>query len=99
MGRFSCPPRAVHSRLDIDRASEFPGPAATTHRLVGIVKIVVNGQFFTLANRAQAHVKDVASDDSRHQIRLAGVVDEFSAGAAYSPVDGPVVVKNKKVQS
>ena len=104
MGWFSCPARAVHSRLDIDCASAFPGPAATTHRLVGIVKVVVNGQFFTLANRAQAKLFDKGFPEIEpHRARIhqrfhldrAGRVQALAQRGAFEVQPGQTVKRGE----
>src|SRR5271169_821758 len=84
--------------LEIDGAAAVPRPADATHRLVGIVVVIVDAKFLSLSNRPQARIKDMPSQDARHQVGLTRMVDVFRARTAHAAVDGPVIVEHKQVR-
>src|ERR1700691_3138105 len=72
--------------------------AATTGSALDVAaEIVVDGQLFTAANRAEAHVQNVALHDAADEIRLAAMIDDLRAAAADGAVECPVSVHAEQI--
>ena len=75
----------------------MPRSAGAGHFFDILVEVVVDRQLFTFANVPQAHIKNMALEDPRITVRVAGMVDVLSAAAIYVSVDAPVRIQSEQI--
>ena len=90
----------IRSRFDL---FEVDGPAAQSRpAFAGYVfnvfgEMVIDGQLLAFADRAAAHVKNMAFPDNGDNVRVAAVVDVFGAAAAHGAVESPVIIEREQI--
>ncbi len=82
---------------EVDGAAAFGGATLAFDALDFLIEAVVYGEFFAGFYIAGTEVDDVALDDAGDEVRVAGVVDVFGAGAADGTVKTPVIIEREEI--
>jgi hypothetical protein len=86
------------STLFLDRTPAIWGAAEAANLLRSPFEIVVDGKLLTWLDHTKAYVQNVTLHHTADQVRLATVIDDFSAAPADGAIDFPVIVKHKQVR-
>ncbi len=81
----------------IDGAAAFGRAALTLDAFHLFIEAIIDGQLFAGLDIAQAHIDDVAFDDTGDEVRVARMIDVLGAGAAYRSIEGPIVIEREEI--
>ena len=79
----------------VDSSAAFSCAAFTSDLFDFLVEPVIDRKFFAAFDWAETHIDDVTPDDARDEVRFAGVVHVFSAGAPGCAIDCPIRIESK----
>jgi hypothetical protein len=81
----------------VNRAAAEGGPASARYFLDILREVIVDGQFFALANRALAQIKNMALPDHCFDVGIAAMIDVLRTAPAHCTVERPIFVEGEKV--
>jgi hypothetical protein len=81
----------------INRAAAEGGPASARDFLDVLREVIIDRQFFALADRALAQIKNVALPDHRFDVGIAAMINVLRTAAAHRTIDRPIFVEGEKV--